>query len=131
MNAPQSWLRAAALVSVIALGVAGPVAFAQPAPAPAPSQPAAGVPAAPAAPARLVWATTPLAGLRWPGAAAVSLSAEAGARLEVVAEEGDLLRVRLGTSFGWVPKAGVQDTEPAAAAAPPMGAPTLAPPPAE
>jgi hypothetical protein len=128
MNAPQSWLRAAALVSLIAVGVARPAAFAQPAPAPTPSQPAA---AAPAAPARLVWATTPLSGLRWPGAAAVSLSAEAGARLEVVAEEGDLLRVRLGTSFGWVPKAGVQDTEPAAAAAPPMGAPTLAPPPAE
>lgn len=128
MNAPQSWLRAAALVSVIALGVARPVAFAQPAPAPASSQPAAVVPAAPA---RLVWATTPLAGLRWPGAAAISLSAEAGARLEVVAEEGDLLRVRLGTSFGWVPKVGVQDTEPAAAVAPPMGAPTLAPPPAE
>jgi hypothetical protein len=127
MNAPQSWLRAAALVSLIAVGVARPAAFAQP----APSQPAAAVPAAPAAPARLVWATTPLSGLRWPGAAAVSLSAEAGARLEVVAEEGDLLRVRLGTSFGWVPKAGVQDTEPAAAAAPPMGAPTLAPPPSE
>lgn len=122
MHAPRPWRLGALLLATVAL--CGLAQAQQP-----PATPAAPVaPAAtPAGLARLVWATAPVSGLRWPGSTAISLSAEAGARLEVVAEEGELLRVRLGTSFGWVPKASVQETEPTPVA-PSPGEPSLAPP---
>ena len=115
MYAAPAWLRPAALMMTLALCAFSAPAVAQPAPPPGASA---------AAQARLVWAIGPVVGARWPGSAAISLNAEAGARLEVVAEDNELLRVRLGTTFGWVPKASVQDTEPKAIAAP-LGAPTI------
>lgn len=127
MHAPRPWRLGALLLATVAL--CGPAQAQQPPATPAApaAAPSAAPAAAPAGLARLVWATAPVSGLRWPGSTAISLSAEAGARLEVVAEEGELLRVRLGTSFGWVPKSSVQATEPTPVA-PGPGEPSLAPP---
>ncbi|MBL8617650.1 MAG: hypothetical protein JNM72_18730 [Deltaproteobacteria bacterium] len=99
-------------------------AWAQPAPAApatATSAAASGAAAGAAAPvevAKVVYALAPAQGLRWPGAEARSLPVEAGARLEIIAEDGDLIRVREGTRFGWLPRAAVTSTPPAPAAAP-------------
>jgi hypothetical protein len=94
---------------LLLLTFAGP-GFAQPAPA-APA--AAAVVGAPT----VVYAVAPAQGLRWPGGDARSLPVEAGARLEIIAEDGDLIRVREGTRFGWLPRAAVTSAPPAPAAA--------------
>lgn len=40
--------------------------------------------------------------VRWLGDDATSASVDAGRRIEVVLEDGDMVRVRSGTDFGWV-----------------------------
>lgn len=39
---------------------------------------------------------------RWQGEDASSATVDAGRRIEVVLEDGDMVRVRSGTDFGWV-----------------------------
>jgi hypothetical protein len=73
---------------------------------------------------RAVWAKAALKGMRWPDATLVTFSVEPGTRLEVIAVEGDLLRVREGVRFGWVKAAEVQDTAPEPVV-PPPGAPVV------
>ena len=103
---------------LLLLTFAGP-GFAQPAPAASAAPAAASAPAAAAAvdAPKVVYAVAPAQGLRWPGGEARSLPVEAGARLEIIAEDGDLIRVREGTRFGWLPRAAVSSAPPATEAA--------------
>jgi hypothetical protein len=73
---------------------------------------------------RAVWAKSSLKGLRWADATLVTFSVEPGTRLEVIAVEGEMLRVREGVRFGWVKASDVQDTAPEPVA-PPPGAPVV------
>ncbi len=53
------------------------------------------------------WAARDVALLRWPPAvmegAPQTAEVSAGARLEIVLDDGDQVRVRVGEDFGWIP----------------------------
>ena len=49
-----------------------------------------------------VYTTEAVTLVRWLGGDAPSAELDAGRRIEVVLEDGDMVRVRSGTDFGWV-----------------------------
>lgn len=63
--------------------------------------------------ANVVYAASGGPALRWPGQEASSFVVSEGDRLEVVVRQGELIRVRRGTDFGWVAAGTVTDTPPA------------------
>ncbi len=77
--------------------------------------------------AEQAWTTGELEAKRWPDAELVSLTLEAGEQVTVVYKAEGLVRVRKGTSFGWVPEAALtdQDPNPAAPADDPWAIPDL------
>jgi hypothetical protein len=60
-----------------------------------------------------VWTAAAVTLQRWPGVEGSSAAVEAGRRVEVILQDGDQVRVRSGTDFGWLPLAQVSATEPA------------------
>lgn len=71
-----------------------------------------------------LWATGAVEGVRWPDVTAVSVTLAQGDRVEVLAREGDKVRVRKGTDFGWVPAASLTEVEPPKVEGLPGGLPT-------
>lgn len=59
-----------------------------------------------------LWVTAPTEGVRWPDITTVSVSLAEGDKVEVLVRDGDKVRVRKGTSFGWVPATALTDAEP-------------------
>jgi len=59
-----------------------------------------------------LWATTPTEGVRWPDVATVSVTLVEGDRVEVLVRDGEKLRVRKGTDFGWVAASSLTNVEP-------------------
>ncbi len=57
------------------------------------------------APAAHVWVREDVPLKRWPDADTTVATLEAGTEVEVVVDDGELLRVRRGTDFGWIPAA--------------------------
>jgi hypothetical protein len=49
-----------------------------------------------------VYTTEAVTLARWQGSDTASAQLDAGRRIEVVLEDGDMVRVRSGTDFGWV-----------------------------
>jgi len=49
-----------------------------------------------------LWAVAPVEGVRWPDVTTVSVSLEEADRVEVLVRDGEKVRVRKGTNFGWV-----------------------------
>lgn len=74
--------------------------------------------------AETLYAATAAEGVRWPDVAVVTVDVAPGDPVEVLARDGDRVRVRKGTAFGWVPAAALVST-------PPATPPSDAPPPAE
>lgn len=66
------------------------------------------------------WATTAADALRWPDTTIVSLSVKPGDEVEVLVHDGDKVRVRKATDFGWLPASAVSATKPADPSAPPV-----------
>jgi hypothetical protein len=58
------------------------------------------------------WTTGATTGTRWPDVAAVSLTLAAGDEVEVVLRDGDKVRVRKGSDFGWVASGALTSQEP-------------------
>ena len=52
-----------------------------------------------------VYTTQAVTLLRWLGNDTPSGQVDAGRRIEVIVEDGDMVRVRSGTDFGWVSRA--------------------------
>ena len=75
-----------------------------------------------------LWATGAVDAVRWPDVTAVSVSLAEGDRVEVLAREGDKVRIRKGTDFGWVPAASLTDVEPPKPESVPDGLPEGFPP---
>ncbi len=59
-----------------------------------------------------LWAVAPTEGVRWPDVTAVSVSLVEGDRVEVLVRDGEKVRVRKGTNFGWVPATALTNVEP-------------------
>ncbi len=60
------------------------------------------------------WVTLAGDALRWPDAKVVSTPLAIGDEVEVVLRDGDQVRVRKGTDFGWFPAASLSATAPVA-----------------
>jgi hypothetical protein len=58
------------------------------------------------------WATGPTEGVRWPDVKTVSVNLAEGDEVEVMTTKGDLVRVRKGTDFGWVPASSLTNVAP-------------------
>ncbi len=63
-----------------------------------------------------LWAVAPAEGVRWPDVTAVSLRLAEGDKVEVLVRDGEKVRVRKGTDFGWVAATALTNVEPAAPA---------------
>ena len=63
-----------------------------------------------------VWTTESVGLKRFADADGVLVTFDAGEKLEVVVKDGDVLRVRRGTDFGWVPADKVTEEAPSAGA---------------
>ncbi len=48
------------------------------------------------------WIVTQVDALRWPDAAAVTITLEKGDKVEVIVRDAKVARVRKGSDFGWV-----------------------------
>lgn len=59
-----------------------------------------------------LWALAPTTGTRWMDVADVSVELAAGDRVEVLVRDGDKVRVRKSTSFGWVAASALTNVEP-------------------
>ena len=59
-----------------------------------------------------LWAVAPTTGTRWMDVADVSVELAAGDRVEVLVRDGDKVRVRKSTSFGWVAASALTNVEP-------------------
>ena len=59
-----------------------------------------------------LWATAPTDGVRWPDVATVSITLAEGDRVEVLVRDGENVRVRKGTDFGWVAASSLTNVEP-------------------
>ncbi len=92
--------------------------------------------------AETLYTSAPVTAARWPESdKPVAFPLEAGERVEVLARQGDKVRVSKGPEFGWVPAASLTEQAPTpdlpldidadAASAPPAEAPAAAPPAAE
>ena len=64
---------------------------------------------------------------RWPGSDVISTALKAGDKVEIVVDDGDLVRVRRGAEFGWVKASALSDTAPEAEAPPAEAPPADAP----
>jgi hypothetical protein len=82
----------------------------------------------PLALAETMWANAPAQGVRWPDAAAVTVTLAAGDEVDVVVKKGELARVRKGTDFGWVPQSVLSADAPAAVPADALAPPGELPP---
>ena len=60
----------------------------------------------------IVWAAEAVTAQRFPDAEVAGPAIEEGARLKVLARQDDLVRVQVGTDFGWVGADAVVDTPP-------------------
>jgi hypothetical protein len=65
------------------------------------------------------WTTTTVKLQRWQDAPIVAAELEPNTRVEVLFEEGPLVRVRRGMDFGWVAKDALTDVPPAGTATTP------------
>ncbi|MES2644516.1 MAG: hypothetical protein V4850_33825 [Myxococcota bacterium] len=61
-----------------------------------------------------LWAVAPVDGMRWPDMTTVSVSLEEADRVEVLVRDGEKVRVRKGTNFGWVAASALTNVEPIA-----------------
>jgi hypothetical protein len=59
-----------------------------------------------------LWATAPATGTRWPDVAVTTVTLAAGDEVEVLVKDGDTVRVRKGTDFGWVPASALTSAAP-------------------
>lgn len=59
-----------------------------------------------------LWAASSTEGVRWPDVTTVSVTLVEGDKVEVLARDGDKVRVRKGTDFGWVAAATLTNVEP-------------------
>lgn len=59
------------------------------------------------------WAAADAEGVRWPDATVVSVKLATGDEVEVLATDGDKVRVRKGVEFGWVAAASLTTVAPA------------------
>jgi uncharacterized protein YgiM (DUF1202 family) len=65
------------------------------------------------------WAIEEVEATRWKDGGKVVGKADANKRLEVLAEDGDKVRVRIdGSKFGWIASSKLSDTDPAKTDAP-------------
>lgn len=62
--------------------------------------------------AETLWAASAAEGVRWPEVTAVSVSLQPGDEVEVLARQGDLVRVRKGVNYGWVQAGTLTDVAP-------------------
>jgi hypothetical protein len=69
------------------------------------------------------WVATAGDAVRWPGQPTVAMRLDVGDKVEVLARQGPLVRVRRGTDFGWVDAKAVSSSEIARPAAPPSTPP--------
>ena len=66
--------------------------------------------------AETLYATAPTTAQRWPDEGkGVTVTLQAGEAVEVVARQGEKVRVKKGADFGWVPAASLAATPPAPA----------------
>ncbi|MFN7145230.1 MAG: hypothetical protein ACK4YP_15760 [Myxococcota bacterium] len=61
-----------------------------------------------------LWAAAPVEGVRWPDVTTVSVTLAEGDKVEVLVRDGDKVRVRKLTDFGWVPASALTNVEPVA-----------------
>lgn len=59
-----------------------------------------------------LWAVAPAEGVRWPDVTTVSVTLAEGDKVEVLVRDGDKVRVRKGTDFGWVAATALTNVEP-------------------
>ncbi|MDP2309437.1 MAG: hypothetical protein Q8P18_25675 [Pseudomonadota bacterium] len=59
-----------------------------------------------------LWALAPVEGVRWPDVTTVSVTLTEADRIEVLVRDGEKVRVRKGTDFGWVAASALTDVEP-------------------
>jgi len=61
-----------------------------------------------------VWTTEAVSLTRWQGDDTTAASVDAGSKIQVVLEDGDMIRVRSGTDFGWISRDKLTTQEPTA-----------------
>lgn len=61
-----------------------------------------------------LWAVAPTTGVRWLDATTVSVNLSEADRVEVLVRDGDKVRIRKGTDFGWVAASALTNVEPVA-----------------
>lgn len=59
-----------------------------------------------------LWAVAPVEGVRWPDVTTVSVTLTEADRVEVLVRDGEKVRVRKGTDFGWVAASALTNVEP-------------------
>jgi hypothetical protein len=59
-----------------------------------------------------LWAVSNVEGVRWPDVTTVSVTLLEGDKVEVLLRDGDRVRIRKGTDFGWVAATALTNVEP-------------------